>query len=1575
MLLKLYNLEHTLIGGLQNCKDLKVESVLSGGDKTLSFLWHQRNRLKIPQEYYIRTDTDEYVVKENSKGSNGYRNIVANLNLEDLEGRIWMEYAIEGNTAQEAADYALTGTGWSCISTVPEERLRNISMKKTTSLRLLQKILEAFTCEIRYDTLTKTVYLMERVGEDKGAYFIPGINLKELTEKGDSYGYATRMIPIGADGLTIASVNDGVEYLENYQYSDKIKTIIWEDTNYTDAQALKEDAAYKLNGLSKPRRSLSVKVIDLSKIKPEYSVLSYSVGDTVTIISNGDDINEKQRITKTVEYPNEPEKNTCEISNTILSFEAMQKKLFAAAECIGNVTTDNGTINGSKVDSIDVTQIIGLERYISEDVNDLKVDTLYVRTEFGAPSAIIGELTGTNANITNLQVSREDVAVSYVTELHADTTYGNYAKYTTVEADNISALEERVNNFFATNITTEYLEANYASIGNVKATYATIAQLNATNVNVDTLQANVGDIRTLMFGSAAGDTITTQFSNSIVAQVGESQIKSAMIQNLDVSKLLAGDISTNKFRILSDSGRMLLSDNTMQISDDTRTRVQIGKDATGDYNMAVWDAAGNLMFDALGATENAIQRQIIRDDMVKDDANINAKKLDIQSLFTEMNNSTETLKASKVQLDTQAQTLDVAFTTLSTTADSALSTATSTAMAFDGLEIGGRNLYIGTKDFSGSKWINMSGYSVDGSYNGFTVMKRTLPWGGLYQNINAIAGETYTLSAYIKTDGKIYFFPDKTAGVAGILISGTSASEFKKISITFKIDKTGTFAPRFENGLNNTSMWICCFKLERGDKATDWTPAPEDIENTVSALSETVTMQGTSISTIQGQITSKIWQTDIDTASATLSQQYSTLSQDLSGFKTTVSSTYATKTALSSTQSTVTQNSNKIGWLVASGTSASNFTLTDRTATLIANYINLNGLVTFSGLGSDAQSKISTAQSTANTANTTATTAVNSINNLKIGGRNLIQNTATAKTLAASTNNYNFANYAIITGALEVGEYYTVSADIEVLAGTVTQVSVGVFNSALTSSEWLNWNMSINNGRITGTLKCTKESMTRLLIYAGVQGSTANKSIKISNLKFERGNKPTDWTPAPEDIESTVSTLSGTVDSVAAWCYNNNLTYIDGSKIYTGTIAASKISVTDLKAFGATIGGFSIGTKAIYNGTSSKTSTTAGIYLGTDAIRAYANANACVQIENGVLTANGAVIKNGTFSVTTGANTTSYIQISNSTYGAYIAPSVITMSYGLSTKTEYSASGMTYNDTSGTTYSHYGSGMSIVEDGVTYVSIDSTGVYSPGWFSNTYGGGWYMNDTTYLRVYGNKHLLLTGNCYFGGSTYFISSSALAYLDEVRFAAAHGVRSATTSGTWLLAQIGAGTYIYGTMLGNSTYDTVIYTKGNVWKNSSTTTYFATTSSSDRRLKEHVSDMSIYKDFFMDLKPVAFKYHNGLYNAPGKESLIQWGYYAQDVRSAFEKHGVNWTDQELVVVEDGELTVEESRYVTSDLLKMNYQNMISLNTYMIQDTRLGVDENKKRIQELESMVSKLQGELLLTKSELEQLRTVA
>lgn len=222
------------------------------------------------------------------------------------------------------------------------------------------------------------------------------------------------------------------------------------------------------------------------------------------------------------------------------------------------------------------------------------------------------------------------------------------------------------------------LTADYAKINEkLTAVEADINDLKADVADIDILKADVSKIDNLMFGVASGNTIQTTFANTVIAQLGNAQIKSAMIDSVSADKITAGDIITNNVRVKSVDGKLLISDETIQISDDTRVRVQIGKDASNDYSINIWDDAGNLMFSQGGITDKAIKNAIIRNDMVSDTANIAAHKLDIDSLFEEINGSSKTIKSSKVLLDDKNQTLEVAFKSLESNVSSIGDTVTS----------------------------------------------------------------------------------------------------------------------------------------------------------------------------------------------------------------------------------------------------------------------------------------------------------------------------------------------------------------------------------------------------------------------------------------------------------------------------------------------------------------------------------------------------------------------------------------------------------------------------------------------------------------------------------------------------------------------------------------------------------------------------------------------------------------------------------------------------------------------------------------------------------------------------------
>ena len=272
----------------------------------------------------------------------------------------------------------------------------------------------------------------------------------------------------------------------------------------------------------------------------------------------------------------------------------------------------------------------------------------------------IGQSDTENSNIASGPITKQ------MERYYADLVLINKAvienaDITSANIESLKAHQAYIDQLKANKI--ETITANIVNLTANKATIneANIAKLQADYAQIGVLNADVADIKTLMFGSATGKSLTTEFANAVVSVIGNAQIKSAMIDSIAADKITSGKIYTNLVEILSESGNLDIADNTIQIKDDNKVaRVQIGKDANSDYNMYVWDKAGNLMFDALGLTEKGVTRKVVRDDVVQDNANINASKLDIETLFSVINNdNTHTLKSNKIYLDNEGQTLNV----------------------------------------------------------------------------------------------------------------------------------------------------------------------------------------------------------------------------------------------------------------------------------------------------------------------------------------------------------------------------------------------------------------------------------------------------------------------------------------------------------------------------------------------------------------------------------------------------------------------------------------------------------------------------------------------------------------------------------------------------------------------------------------------------------------------------------------------------------------------------------------------------------------------------------------------------
>lgn len=194
-----------------------------------------------------------------------------------------------------AMDALLEGTGWTTGTvdiTVPRDFIIN---EIATRLKDLRKIPKLYGGELHFNTKEKTVDLLEKVGRETNILFAYEKNMEGIKRIIDTRDMVTRLYLYGAGGITIESVNNGVPYLENYEWYDKIgkdravKVLHHKDERFKNPNYMKQWMADKLKVLSKPIIGYSLKVSILNKEVPQ-------MGDYVTTYDKDLNLSTRMRI-------------------------------------------------------------------------------------------------------------------------------------------------------------------------------------------------------------------------------------------------------------------------------------------------------------------------------------------------------------------------------------------------------------------------------------------------------------------------------------------------------------------------------------------------------------------------------------------------------------------------------------------------------------------------------------------------------------------------------------------------------------------------------------------------------------------------------------------------------------------------------------------------------------------------------------------------------------------------------------------------------------------------------------------------------------------------------------------------------------------------------------------------------------------------------------------------------------------------------------------------------------------------------------------------------------------------------
>lgn len=528
------------------------------------------------------------------------------------------------------------------------------------------------------------------------------------------------------------------------------------------------------------------------------------------------------------------------------------------------------------------------------------------------------------------------------------------AKQALLEKADIAELNAQIanlENVYATKADITELSAQIATIDNLTAKKADVEQLYAKKADIDTLVADTATLKALKSDVANIDVLLsgkagTGELTSIKLTAENAEIATALIKDLTAANFRSKTIETDDFTIKSSSGKLQIVGNTIQIKDVNNTvRVQIGEDGKSDYGIYVTDANGKIMFTSYdGLHEDGIKSGIIKNDMVADDAHISGSKLDISSVIDGINADNSTyLNTSKVVIDGTSQTINAKFTELTAsigsigTRTSALESDLSgfrtmvsetyaTKSAVDSIQIGGRNLLYDSTGNIKNGWSGNTIITVDGGISGNSLAISRTDYSGnaRYFGTNKRhfltdfeVGASYTLSAWIKVRS------DVELDASGYVMARFRSADDKKLyalSLTVSsqtekdkwiyYEKTWTINDSDIEKLEcvalaldkNGMIEACNIKLEKGTKATDWSPAPEDTTAEITSLSS----------------------------------KQSSLEQTVNGFKATVESTYATNDSVTQKVSAVEQKADKISWIVKSGTSESSMELTSKALEIIA---------------------------------------------------------------------------------------------------------------------------------------------------------------------------------------------------------------------------------------------------------------------------------------------------------------------------------------------------------------------------------------------------------------------------------------------------------------------------------------------------------------------------------------------------------------------------------------------------------------------------------------------------------------
>lgn len=508
----------------------------------------------------------------------------------------------------------------------------------------------------------------------------------------------------------------------------------------------------------------------------------------------------------------------------------------------------------------------------------------------------------------------------------------------------------------------------------------------------------------------------------------------------------------------------------------------------------------------------------------------------------------------------------------------------------DNIRIGGTNL-IRNSNFDASLtgiWYTMGDHVVNWTSPGVEVKK-----GDLLQNIPVKPNTTYTFSFdlwyqdfSVKNHNQFLFVEYKDSSFTkttntyvdhrwgGEQFLNTAGRKDKKLTFTTQPDCYGLRMYIRQDSGKNVAFQIAKPKLEEGNQATDWSPAPEDKANQsdYSALNQTV--KG-----IQ----------------STVSSNYGTLQSQISQTAGTIHNEITNK--VSGVQSQITQNVNNLNLRI--NNTSRNLVLNS------GNFQNLNGWYTNSN-GSLALGKHGFWKNS--TENVLWINNPSKTNEVTVSSARFYVQPHTTYTISF----YAFASTNVRDSDLFfLGRKRNSNNDFDYI---IQPINLRRYSPS--HAEYVT--VTINTGE-------SEEGYLRFDNNGSTDGNI--NLLAITDIQMEEGSVATPWKPAINDqVLAQINVAAGTtliqndkiymdasstVFSGKAFIPNAAITNISADKINTGTLDAGRINVINLNANNITTG--------TINGANLKINLNDGEILFQKGRIASTNGNLNIDLDNGTM--------------------------------------------------------------------------------------------------------------------------------------------------------------------------------------------------------------------------------------------------------------------------------------------------------------------------------------------------------------------